>query len=254
MSWRSSLAALAALSLVTPLALADGESVRMHPPPPRDLTRVELVARPFLSLTGNGGGGGISDLVIEHYLSAPFKLSATLSPIAAAADRYNAGTLTHARVGASYVGDFFELGISGGTRRQNLTSSGISLGANLRLGVLDGANLAVDYGYLVGRNYATGVATTAISNLRVKFELPVGARVKLFLDAAFSFDVWLYGMFGLTHSLGGDLSHAPWRLTAGFGLAFVVDRLGCPYRFPAPCAGTASALGPALQIGVERRF
>jgi hypothetical protein len=221
---------------------------------PRELTRVSMETRPFLNLTGNGGGGAISDLVVEHYFGFPFKLTASLSPVAVGIDRFDKGSIAHARIGGSYVARHFELGLEAGTRLQNLGASGLSLAAQLRLGVLDGLNLTVNYGYILARNYASGEPTTSLSSARARLEVPLTSSVKAFLDTGFSFDVWAYAMLGLTQTLGGDLAHAPWRVTVGFGLAGVIDRFSCTYRFPAPCPGSTSALGLALQLGIERRF
>jgi hypothetical protein len=243
------------LALVLAAAVAlPARGAPLSPPPPRGVSRVSVETRPFLNLSGRGGGGAISDLVLEHYFRLPFKLTASLSPVALGIDRFQGGTIAHARFGGAFVAQHFELGLEAGTRLQNMGPSGLSLSAQLRLGVLDGVNLAVSYGYILARNYATGEPTTSLSNARARFELPVSTGVKVFLDAAFSFDVWAYAMLGLTQTLGGDLTHASWRLTAGFGLAGIIDRFSCANRFPAPCPGSATAVGLALQLGIERRF
>jgi hypothetical protein len=256
--WESLAIALAAALVPATLArAADQVSASpgfMLPPRAPGGTRAIVEVRPFLSVTGNGGGGAIADLVLEHEFLAPWKIWGSLSPLALGIDRYNRGSVLHARLGAGYVTDFLELGLSAGGREQNLGAGGFSLAAHLRLGARDGVNAAVTYGYVVARNDSTGEVRPGFSNARLRLEVPVHRRAKAFLDGAFSFDVWAYAILGLQQTLRGDLTEAPWRLSAGFGLAWVIDRLGCTFRYPTPCPGTASALGPTIALGVERRF
>ena len=226
----------------------------MAPARPATLTRFTAEVRPFLSLTGNGGGGAISDIVIERYFRNHLKLSGELAPIALGIDRYDAGAIVHGRLGVAYATDLLEFGIAAGTRLQNLGAGGYSLAAHLRLGALDGLRLTVGYGYVVARNYYTGRVGAALSNIRAKVAVPINRRARLFVDGAFSYDVWIYGIVGLEQALGGDLVDAPWRLSIGFGPALVVDRFGCPARYPAPCGRSASAIGPTMALGLERRF
>jgi hypothetical protein len=226
----------------------------MAPPRSGAFTRVVAEVRPFIGLTGNGGGGAISDLVIEHYFVGPLKCWAELAPVAFGIDRFDSGAVIHARLGAAYVADMLEVGLSAGGRMQNLGAGGYSLAAHLRLGALDGLRFTLTYGYLIARNDYTSRIGASFSNVRGKVAVPLSRRARLFVDGAFSFDVWLYGIVGLEQALGGDFTSAPWRLSAGFGPAWVIDRFGCRNRYPTPCAGSAFAIGPTISAGVERRF
>jgi hypothetical protein len=251
--------ALALVTAAIPAAAGPTEQVAaapglMLPPRGRGLTRVVAEVRPFLSVTGNGGGGAITDLLLEHEFDAPWKVWASLSPFAVGIDRFNRGSILHARVGGAYLADFLELGLSAGGREQNLGAGGLSVATHLRLGARDGANGAVTYGYVIARNDSTGEVRPGFSNARLRLEVPVHRRAKAFLDGAFSFDMWAYAILGMQQTLRGNLTEAPWRLSGGFGVAWVVDRLGCTYRYPTPCPGTAAALGPTIAVGVERRF
>jgi hypothetical protein len=245
---------LAILLSTTPArAQLEAHSV-IAPPSPVALTRFTAEVRPFLSLTGNGGGGAISDLVLERYFKNHLKLSGELAPIALGIDRYDKGAIVHGRLGIAYWTDLLEVGIAAGTRLQNLGGGGYSLAAQLRLGAIDGLRLLVGYGYVVARNYNTGKVGASLSNIRAKISVPVSRRARLFLDGAFSYDVWVYGIVGLEQALGGDLSDAPWRLSLGFGPALVVDRFGCAARYPVPCGRSTTGLGPTIAVGLERRF
>jgi hypothetical protein len=226
----------------------------MAPPRSSAFTRVVVEVRPFVGLTGNGGGGAISDLAIEHYFPGPLKIWAELAPVAVGIDRFDSGAVIHGRLGAAYVADMVEVGLSAGGRLQGLGTDGYSIATHLRLGALDGLRLSVSYGYLIARNDSTGQIGASFSNVRVKLGVPVNRRTRLFADGAFSYDVWLYAIVGLEQALGGDLTRAPWRLSAGFGPAWIIDRFGCRNRYPSPCVGSAFAVGPTIGVGVERRF
>jgi hypothetical protein len=246
---------LLGLSLAAP-ARAQIDAQRSVPArtPPDGLTRITVEVRPFLSLTGNGGGGAISDVVVEHYFRNHLKVSGELAPIALGIDRYDSGAIAHGRLGLAYFTDLLEVGFAAGTRLQNLGAGGYSLASHLRLGTLDGLRFTIGYGYVVARNYYTGKVGASFSNVRARLAVPVNSRARLFLDGAFSYDVWIYGIIGLEQALGGDLTTAPWRLSVGFGPALVVDRFGCAARFPAPCGRAASGVGPTIAVGLERRF
>jgi hypothetical protein len=246
-----------AIGLAAPAAALPGAPAAaslMAPPRSGAFTRIVAEVRPFVGLTGNGGGGAISDLVIEHYFVGPLKVWGELAPLAVGIDRFDSGAVIHGRLGAAYVADMLEVGLSAGGRLQDFGADGYSVATHLRLGALDGLRLVVSYGYLIARNDSTGQVGASFSNIRVKLAVPVNARTRLFLDGAFSYDVWLYGIAGLEQALGGDFTHAPWRLSAGFGPAWVIDRFGCRNRYPTPCVGSAFAVGPTIGVGVERRF
>lgn len=238
-----------------PVVAADGGGPsKLAPPRPAGVTRVIGELRPFISLTGNGGGGAIADLTIEHHLRQPLKLWLALAPVAASIDRFDAAMISHARLGVAYASDLVELGVSAGSRIQNFSGAGVSVAAHLRLGAVDGLNLAMTYGYLIARSYYSGDVGASFSNVRGKVSVPISSRARLYFDGAFSYDVWLYAIFGLEQAIGGSMSTAPWRVWGGFGAAYTINRFGCEARYPAPCEGSSSALGLTFSAGIERRF
>jgi hypothetical protein len=236
-----------------PVARADEGSL-LAPAVPRSMTRVRATVRPFLSVFGSGGGM-VTDLAIDHYFSAPFRLSLEVAPLALAADGEGTGAIGHFRVAGAYVGDFVELGAGVGSRVQNFGGDGISLAAYLRLGALDGLNFNLTTGYVWKRNRYTGRPTLGLGNARGMVQVPLSRRFALFTEGAFSTDHWLYTTTGLRHRLSGDGGPGTWYLSGAVGLAWVVDRPDCPHPDTGWCTGgSAWAAGPTLAFGLEYRF
>lgn len=224
------------------------------PPTPRGITRVQGTARPFVNLVG-AGGGAIADLQIEHRFAGPFRLSAGVAPLAIAVDGDSLGLISHLRLGAGWTTDYLELGVSVGTRLARLGPRGIPFAGHLRLGALDGLKLELTYAYAVARNTNTTDVGIGFSHLTTLLEVPVARGVHLFLDGAFSFDVWIYATLGLRTYLGGDGGRGTWIVSGGFGAAWVIDRFECRWGGSAPCPDDAAwAIGPTLSVGLERRF
>lgn len=217
------------------------------------LTRVRGTVRPFFNALGSGGGV-IADVTVEHYFHAPFKLGLSLSPVALAAQSGGAGAVTHLRLEAAFATRYLEVGAAVGTRVENFGPAGASLAAKLRLGPLDGLNLALTYGYAGIRNRYTGRGRVAFSNLLAAVEVPLLPRLSVVIDAGFSMDAWLYGTAGLKHRLAGDGGPGTWIVLAAFGLAWVQNGFPCQYVDPERCQGTAWGIGPTIAVGVERRF
>jgi hypothetical protein len=243
------------LAAATSAPVADGPDTVsvLAPPRPRGVTRVYGTIRPFFNVIGSGGGA-IGDLAVDHYFTFPLKLGLELAPTAVAFQPNSSGAVTHLRVSAAFATDYLEIGGAAGGRLENFGPGGISLAGHLRLGALDGLNFRLSYGYAVIRNHYTARTRVAFSNVIGTFEIPLGPRLALTAEGAFSFDVWLYGTVGLKHLLVGNGGPGSWIVRGAFGLAWVMDQFPCQYRDPGRCQGAAWGLGPTISFGLEHRF
>jgi hypothetical protein len=223
------------------------------PPAPRDLTRATLELRPFLGLIANSWGG-IGDARVEHYFGVPFMLGLELAPLAFASSGSGPGAIAHARLHAAYVTSYLAVGLGVGGRLQRFGRSGLSLAPTLRLGALDGLNLAVEYSYVVAPNQYTGKDTVGFSNVLGTLTVPVTRSLALQLEGAFSLDLWAYATLGLRQRLRGDGGPGTWFVSAALGGAWIADRAPCNYDALTPCGGSALSFGPTISVGVERRF
>lgn len=227
----------------------------MAPPQQRGMTRVQAIARPFMGMQGNTFGA-ISELRVEHYFQKPFMVGVEMAPLALASTSYGTGAITHLRLHAAYVTDYFALGFGAGARMRHLGSAGgISLTPTLRLGAQDGLNVTLAYTHTIARNRYTGVPQLGFSNITGTVNVPLTRKLALQLDAGFSLDVWVYGTVGLRQRLAGDGGAGTWFLSGAFGLAWVSDRTICNFDATVPCTGgTALSYGPTISVGLERRF
>jgi len=223
------------------------------PPAPHDLTRVELTLRPFLGLLA-GSWGGLGEARVEHYFGAPFMLGLELAPLALAGDGEGPGAIAHARLHAAYVTHYLAVGLGAGGRWQRFGRSGLSVAPTLRLGSLDGLNVAIEYTYLRAPNQYTGRETIGFSNLLATLTVPLARSLALQLDTGLSLDLWAFATVGLRHRLRGDGGPGTWFVTGAFGGAWVADRAPCNYDALTPCGGSALSFGPTISVGVERRF
>ena len=230
------------------------------PPRPRQLTRVVVVARPFLGLAGSSMGsstwGAITDARVEHYFARPFLLGLEMAPLAVAFDtKRGAGVITHLRLHAAYVTDFLSIGFAVGERLRRFGTSGVALGPTLRLGTLDGLNLAVSYSYIVARNPYSGQPTLGFSHAGGTLSVPVTRGLAASLDAALSLETWAYLTLGLRQRLTGDGGPGSWFVSGAFGAAVVSNRTICRFEGEIPCAGeSVLSYGPTVSVGLERRF
>jgi hypothetical protein len=225
------------------------------PPNPRGVTRVAGVARPFLGMVGNTWGA-ISEARVEHYFTRPFMLGVEIAPLALAIDsNRGTGAITHLRVHAAYVTDYFAVGLGFGERLRRFGTSGLSLAPTLRLGTLDGLNLSVAFGYTIARNPYSGNPTLGFSNVAAAIAVPVTRRLALTADAGLSLDIWMFATAGLRQRLTGDGGPGTWFASAAFGIASVSDRTVCNFEAAVPCTGSSAlSYGPTVSVGLERRF
>jgi hypothetical protein len=207
-------------------------------------------------MTGNTFGA-ISELRVEHYFQKPFMLGFEMAPLAVASTDNGTGAITHLRLHAAYVGDYFAMGFGAGARLRRFgQAAGISLTPTVRLGTQDGLNLTLAYTHTIARNRYTGVPQLGFSNITGTLNVPLTRRLALQLDAGFSLDIWVYGTMGLRQRLVGDGGPGTWFLSGAFGVAWVSDRTICNFEATVPCAGGGQALsyGPTISVGLERRF
>jgi hypothetical protein len=223
------------------------------PPAPRDLTRVVVVARPFLGLTGNSWGT-LGEARVEHYFSRPFLVGVELSPFAVASAGEGLGAVTHLRATGAYVNDYLAVGLGLGARFQRFGSNGLSVAPSLRLGSLDGLSLSITYSHTLARNPYSGQETVGFSNLLAALVVPLGRTTAFELAGGLDLDAWAYGTIGLRQRLIGDGGRGTWFLSAAFGAALVVDRAPCITDAVTVCGSTASSFGPTIAVGVDRRF
>jgi hypothetical protein len=228
----------------------------LAPPRLRRTTRLALELRPFLGLIPNSWGG-VGTARLERYFDRPFMLGIALAPLAVAGDGQGPGAIAHLRVHGAYVTDYLAVGLGIGARLQRFGRSGLSIAPTLRLGSLDGLHLAIEYSHAAGANQYTGRRMMGFSYALAGLQVPLGRRVALILDGGLSLDLWAYATLGVRHRLLGDGGPGTWLVSGAFGLALVVDRALCDYGVAVPCAGVggpASAFGPTIGVGVERRF
>jgi len=223
------------------------------PPAPRDVTRVQVVARPFLGLTGNSWGT-LGEARVERYFARPFVLGVELAPVAIASAGEGLGAISHLRATGAYVTDHLAVGLGVGARLQRFGSTGLSLAPSLRLGSLDGLSLSVTYSHTIAPNAYTGKETVGFSNVLSALVVPVGRTTALEVAGGLSLDAWAYGTIGLRQRLTGDGGRGTWILSAAFGAAFIVDRAPCNFESTVVCGSSATSFGPTIAIGLDRRF
>jgi len=246
-----SLPAVAAPSAV---AAAPSAPSLLAPPPPRDLTRLAFVVRPFLGLTGNSWGQ-LGEARIEHYFRLPFMLGVELAPAALVSGSEGLGAATHARLVGAYVGEYLAVGLGVGARLQRFGTRGLSIAPSLRLGSLDGLSFSFTYSQTVAPNMYTGKPTVGLSGALGTLYVPFARRVGLELAGGFSLANWAYATIGLRQRLTGDGGPGTWILSAGLGAAYIVDRPPCDFTSDVVCGGaSATSFGPTISIGLDRRF
>lgn len=225
----------------------------MLPPLARNMVRVQGTVRPFFNLIGPGGGA-IGDLSVEYYFQRPFKVGFELSPFAFVLVPEGPGTIVHARVRGAFSSDYVEVGLGIGGRMQYFGPSGLSVAPAMRLGSLDGANLRVEMGYSLIRNYYTQKAQFALSHVTGGLDVPVTRRLAITLDGGYGLDLWAYATLGVRQWIKGNGEPGSLAIGASAGAAWVVDRFPCQYGDIDPCRGAAWGLGPTIAVRVDRRF
>ncbi len=225
----------------------------MLPPLERNMTRIVANVRPFFNLVGSGGGA-LSDLSIEHYFEAPWKIALELSPLALVYVPEGFGTIANARVRGAFAADYVELGLGVGGRFQRWGPDGWSVSPSLRLGSIDGMNLRVESGYSLVRNYYTGVAGFAWSYALGALDIPVAKNATLTLEGGYGIDLWVYSTLGLKQKIYGDGGPGTLSVGGSLGLVWIIDRFPCQYGDIAPCRGASWGIGPTIAIRIDRRF
>ena len=223
------------------------------PPSPRNMTRVSTTWRPFLGFVGNSWGA-IGEARIEHYFKKPFMLGVEVSPVAFASNGDGVGGATHVRAVGAFVTRHLTLGLGVGAKVQRYGSSGLSVAPSVRLGSIDGLNLYLTYTHALAPNKYTNKLTTGFSNALARLQVPVARGLALELDAGVSLDTWAFATLGLRHRVIGNGGPGTLYISAGFGLAMIVDKSPCEYNNAFPCGSSATSYGPTVSAGLEYRF
>lgn len=253
-------ATLAALALGVPATAAADAGARpgpadqlLIPPLHREMFRLHGTLRPFVHMTGPGGGL-VADLALEYYFDAPWKLGVELSPLVVAAAAESTGVIGQPRLRAALAADYLEVGFGLGGRVARFGPSGWSMAPALRLGSLDGLNLRGELGYALIRNYYTSVVELAWSHVLAALAVPVTWRMAFELDVGYGLDLWIYGTLGIRQILVGDGGPGTLAVRTGFGAVWAVDRFPCQYQDIEPCRGAPWVVGPTISLGVDQRF
>jgi hypothetical protein len=229
------------------------EKPLMLPPRAKGMTRVQGTVRPFFHLVGPGAGA-LTDMTVEHYFKQPFKVGVELRPLALVGEPSGFGAIAHARGRVAFSSDWVEVGLGVGWRLQRFGPSGMSLAPALRLGSLDGLNLRLELGYSLVRNYYTGIAQFAWSQVQGGIDVPVTRRFALTLEAAYGLDLWVYTTLGARQVISGDGGPGTLAIGASFGFVWITDRFPCQYGNTDPCRGAVWGAGPTIAVTVDRRF
>jgi hypothetical protein len=217
------------------------------------LTRIELKVRPFLGLTGNGWGT-IGEARFEHYFGFPFLLGLELAPVGVAANGEGPGGIAQARILAAYANQYLAVGLGAGAALQRFGHSGFSIAPTLRLGSLDGLHFSLEYAYSIAPNRYTGERTIGFSNVLGTLDVPLSRRLALEVESGLNLQSWVFATIGLRYRVRGDGGPGTWFVTGAFGAAWIADRSSCNYDAAVPCGASASAFGPTVSFGLERRF
>jgi hypothetical protein len=225
----------------------------MLPPLVPGITRVHGTVRPFFNMVGPGAGA-LMDLSVEHYFHRPWKVGVELSPLVLVGMGDQLGAIAHARLRGAFATDYVEVGLGLGGRLQRFGPSGWSVAPALRLGSLDGLNLRLEVGHSLIRNYYTGQAQFALSNVLGGLDVPVTRRLAITLDGGYGVDLWVYATLGLQQIVVGSGGPGTLKVGTGFGVVWAIDRFPCQYGDIDPCRGAAWGLGPTISIRIDRRF
>ncbi len=250
------------------------ESLFLPPRAPFSL-RTGFHARPFFGLGTQGFplGALVDGYVFFTFADLPISLSFELSPVGFAVFGQDAHYPAAAAVGASYVTDWFEVGLGAGGMVGNEgpcvvdvlfddsgqvqgqgdpvceTNTGFTFHQMLRLGALDGVHLA----------WASSIFARptgfVLGTGRAEIGVPVSSRVGLFSAGGVGENGWAFGEIGVRTMFGG---------TGGPGTVILSASLGGAGVFDGPGARTDEAgfvtfqsdvvAGPAVGFGMEWRL
>ncbi|MDP2341849.1 MAG: hypothetical protein Q8O67_12900 [Deltaproteobacteria bacterium] len=237
--------------------------------------RAGFHARPFFGLDTAGFpvGALVDAYVYYSFADVPVALSLDLSPVGFAVfaqDAHYPGTVA---LGASYVTDWFEVGLGAGAMVGNEgpcvaeplfddegqvkgfgdpvceNNTGFTFHQMLRLGALDGVHLAWASSILAR---PTGFV---LGHGRAELGVPVSSRVGLFSAGGVGENGWAFGEIGVRTMFGGTGGPGTVMLSASLGGAGVFDGPG----IVSDEGGFVSfqrdvVAGPAVGFGMEWRL
>ena len=249
--------------------------------------RLGFMARPFLGVGAPGAYpvGGLVDAYVHYtFDSLPITLSAEVAPMGFAffsRDVHYPGTFV---LGASYVTDYFEIGLGGGALVgnkgpcvQNGTeepvdnnddgvpdeyrfvpdgdpeceeNNGATFNQTLRLGALDGLHLTwASSIFARPTGFVLGVGRGEIAT-------PVSSRLGLFGAGGVGESGWAFGEVGVRSSFGGTGAPGSVILSASLGVSAVFDGAGEPVEDPGGWVyyQRETVVGPAVGFGMEWRL
>lgn len=250
--------------------------------------RLGFMARPFLGVGAPGvyPVGGLVDGYVHYTFDAlPITLSAEIAPMGFALfanDVHYPGTFV---LGASYVTDYFEIGLGGGALVGNAgpctqefqeeqidtdddgipdtfratpvgepvceENNGATFNQMLRLGSLDGLHLTwASSIFARSTGFVLGVG-------RGEIAAPVSSRLGLFGAGGVGESGWAFGEIGVRSLFGGTGAPGTVILSASLGVSAVFD--GAGERIEDPIGGYAwyqreTVVGPAVGFGMEWRL
>jgi len=211
-----------------------------------------LIARPFVALSSNGGGGMLADIDVTYRGSGSFSLQAWLSPLGLGVrDRDNVQSVS-AFVLCTYDLRYFELGAGLGAQTVNDTNGHHAPGTGTmfpifaRFGALDSLRLSlrVDTALFYSEFYYTGI--------RAELESPLTDSLWFRVEGGGGPSGYAFGEMGLRARLTSPSQSGSVDLLAGVGGAILWQRERAPE--PDTEGGTETSIGGAqLGIGVQYR-
>lgn len=249
--------------------------------------RLGFMARPFLGVGAPGAYpvGGLVDAWVHYtFEGLPITLSAEVAPMGFAffsKDVHYPGTFV---LGASYVTDYFEIGLGGGAligakgpcvvngseepidnnddgipdeyrfvpdgEPECEENNGATFNQMLRLGALDGLHLTwASSIFARPTGFVLGVGRGEIAT-------PVSSRLGLFGAGGVGENGWAFGEIGVRSSFGGTGAPGTVILSASLGVSAVFDGAGERYDDPAGWVyyQRETVVGPAVGFGMEWRL
>jgi hypothetical protein len=245
------------LNAVAERTLSFPTSSLSAPPRAGGIWELRLMGRPFVALD-EFGGGILTTASIGRRFEGTWHVAAELDPFAIADARDREGTkkstvvATSALIIGAYDSKFLEMGLGLGGQTVNSPTlfvspgSGIAIAQIVRLGPLDGLNLAGRSSIVLFHSEFSFAA------LAITGQIPIARHYWLVLGGAGGDTGYAYGELGLRVLLRGNGGPGSAFLTATAGGAGVFKEQTCDANFE--CSGPYDYFGPMAGVGGEWRF